>query len=568
MRDGQQPQPGDILLLSLANELLDIIIAQIESHKDLCNLAATCSRLKDLTEPFIWQSLLVLHGAHVTWIGQALRRDWRRASFVHELAIRYGEEHEEGIEGLDTYIRHMKQLRHLTIESPCPNNNGGWIGGASLFPSWTRVDYATLFEEAVDEVKSLEPPPLSMLQSGKMPCSLLRGLKITFSVTLHGHRSRDEPFIFGRTAAIFFHPTLRNLTISCTNFDAQIELADIPPGKLNSTPLQSLTFIECNVYMSLLDVVLSLPKALKELSVGERLHAWEGCYPDPIRARTTDPSFVDALQKQKHSLERLAHNYGSQQWRSMSPFARRDPETSSKVQNLRCLKHLELSLGMHAGNFETPGSYPDSLRTLKITDAPLAVVLGLIHQSPSWPIIFMISAAHRLVIKNTQKSLDLDICFTYTGYARPLPRFIAFWGGHGKTNQEYRMKIYEIATVMKARGSRLRIFGEDFEDRGSFIPPYMYGEPTPREVKVYDSDNLWTFCGIDYQRFDAEDLPKNYRAVCLQCRESKGRCANLGYGSTCVVCEVADRKCEYPPPASPWTVNSEWLKEHDMKYLR
>jgi hypothetical protein len=74
---------------------------------------------------------------------------------------------------------------------------------------------------------------------------------------------------------MFLHPTLRNITFSCLNFAADMSHEDdLVKEKQKCTPLQSLTIIECNVNIQFLDVVLSLPKALKELSIGERLHTF------------------------------------------------------------------------------------------------------------------------------------------------------------------------------------------------------------------------------------------------------------------------------------------------------
>jgi hypothetical protein len=137
-------EPGAWSLLSLVDELLLCIIDQIDAHETLCNLAATNSRFQALVEPYCWRSLLVRKGRHASRIALGLNNRVERIAFVQDLAIRYNDKHEEGIENLGGFMEHMHKLRSLTIESPCPNN--GEYRGGQRFESWTRIDYTTLFE--------------------------------------------------------------------------------------------------------------------------------------------------------------------------------------------------------------------------------------------------------------------------------------------------------------------------------------------------------------------------------------------------------------------------------------
>jgi hypothetical protein len=156
--------PGKCFLLSLPNELNLSIIAQIDSHEDLCSLSVTCRKLQGMAETFVWRSLLVLNGRHADNIVRAMVARPERTYAVHDIAVRYNEHQQDGIEDLNPVIYYLKQLRHLTIESPCPNNHGGWMRGGSKFPHCTRIDYTKLFEKAVNP--KLQFQPLSMLQSG------------------------------------------------------------------------------------------------------------------------------------------------------------------------------------------------------------------------------------------------------------------------------------------------------------------------------------------------------------------------------------------------------------------
>jgi hypothetical protein len=150
-------------LLALADELILSIIEQIDSREDLNSLATTCSRLQDLTEPYIWQSLLVLTGEHASALTQAFESRPGRMSSVQEMAICYNEDNEDGIEYLSPCIPHMRKLRQLRIETPCPNNHGGLR--YRPFNSPSRIDYTSLFQSSISGVTPY--PPLSMLTSCK-----------------------------------------------------------------------------------------------------------------------------------------------------------------------------------------------------------------------------------------------------------------------------------------------------------------------------------------------------------------------------------------------------------------
>ena len=136
---------------------------------------------------------------------------------------------------------------------------------------------------------------------------------------------------------MFKHPTLRHITLSCLNFDGDLQISE---SEKKTTSLQSLTLIECNVSVPFLDNVLSLPKALKELSIGERLHVFQECQPsmDPEK-RTSSSRFLVALQKQAHSLQRLTHCGGHVGYLTSRDT---DPEGAEKLRSLVELEYLEL----------------------------------------------------------------------------------------------------------------------------------------------------------------------------------------------------------------------------------
>ena len=161
---------ADTGLLRLVDELLLNVLDHVASLRDLCNFAATCTRLQGLAEPYVWRSLLVLSGTHARNIAAALDRRDQRVDFIQELSIRYKDPNKEGIEDLNHWLTLMSKLRHLTLESPCPNNTE-WRQG-ELFDGWSRINYSNLMASAVFPREGL-PVALPMLQSCEQQC--LRG---------------------------------------------------------------------------------------------------------------------------------------------------------------------------------------------------------------------------------------------------------------------------------------------------------------------------------------------------------------------------------------------------------
>lgn len=153
---------ADTGLLRLVDELLLNVLDNITCRKDLCNFAATCTRLQGLAEPYIWRSLLVLSGTHARDIDTALNRRDQRVDFIQDLSVRYKDGQKEGIEVLNHWMTLMSKLRHLTLESPCPNNSE-WIH-EDLFDGWSKIDYWNLLASAAFPREGL-PVALPMLRS-------------------------------------------------------------------------------------------------------------------------------------------------------------------------------------------------------------------------------------------------------------------------------------------------------------------------------------------------------------------------------------------------------------------
>ncbi|KAF2634468.1 hypothetical protein P280DRAFT_511886 [Massarina eburnea CBS 473.64] len=532
-RPAEPQQPPETGLLALVDELLLAIIDQVDSHTTLCNLAATCSRLRGIAEPYVWRNLLITRGDHAREVAYALDSREARPSYVHELSIRYRYNQSAGIEDLNHLIGLMDKLRHLTIESPCPNNTEFPRNG--YFDQPTRIDYRSLLEGAVHPRPGL-PPTLPMLQS--------------LSVTLHGHGPDDKKFVFGRSAIMFFHPTLRRITLSCTNFDAEITHAKILPSQRKSTPLQSLTLIECNVNVKFLDVVLSLPKALKELDIGERQHVFRECHPShDTKTRTSHPLFLDALARQAHSLERLAHSSGNTGYIS---YRQPDETGDGRLRHLINLQYLELGAeSVLLGCLEN-NDCPTSLQKLKVTDA--AWVNRIISTEQKIMHSRILLQRCNEVASRLSHPVDIDIRFNSKDHevilrTVPVAPWSATFPALSDSISPIRGPVYQLANALISRNKQLRLFTQTFLGDNRYIPPYMYGEEAPREEQFYDSDDFWRLSGRSYKLTDDEvyiaELIKGEKPTCTTCKGEFLTCYNEGVGDACIYCENLDLECIY-----------------------
>lgn len=155
-------------LLDLTDELLLGIIEQVEKAKDLCNFALTCLQIQALVEPFIYRSILIRTGGQADNLVRSIKARPVRASAIQTLEIRYIFTAEHNIEALNLVLTDLRNLRHLTIESPCLNN-GPWRNSSQPWESKCRIDYCTLFEAASLKLPPSAPRAIPLLQSSTQP---------------------------------------------------------------------------------------------------------------------------------------------------------------------------------------------------------------------------------------------------------------------------------------------------------------------------------------------------------------------------------------------------------------
>ncbi|KAI5374765.1 hypothetical protein J4E82_006442 [Alternaria postmessia] len=484
--------PAENGLLRLVDELLLNIIDHIDNQDALCSLSATCTRFQGLVEPYIWRKLEVLTGDHARNIATALDKRDDRTDYIQDLAIRYNDTYRDGVEELNHFLSLMSKLRHLHIESPCPNNVE-WQHGGIYFDG------------------------------------------VSVSAFRNADNTADATVI------------LQNITLSCLDFDGEL---GISASETKTTPLRSLTLIECNVNVKFLDEVLSLPKALKELSIGERLHVFQECQPsmDPER-RTSSRQFLLALQKQAHSLQRLTHCGGH-----VGHLTPRDtdPEGAEKLRSLVDLEYLELGFESHLYYYLRQSGFPPALRSLKMLDSAISINSGHDLRSLS-DIAFrsLTSLVDVCLPRTLAEDFTLHLKFSDHSFFRLFEIVDATEQAHLLSALFFdRAATYKIASMLKSysTNSHFLVSRETFPSGKSFIPPYMHGEELPVEELMYTSDDFWRFNGINYRIMDDEnwrdELKKGKKlAICKRCK-TRGlgvdACRSLGDGSACMPCKTTD----------------------------
>ncbi len=324
---------------------------------------------------------------------------------------------------------------------------------------------------------------------------------IISTVSLHGHGSGTRKFCLGRAVAMFYHPALREITVSCLNFDGDLRADNIAEKSRKSTPLQSLTLIECNVNVLFLDAILSLPKALKELSIGERLHTFPPeCEPSMDgETRTSSPLFLSALQRQADSLERLTHIGGLIEYQTIR---KEDPKGAARLRSLTSLQYLELGFESNLYFYLRNNGFPASLQSLKMVDYAISLNVAADMRALSDIIFHSLSS---LVTRHLPISLPrgflLQLKLSDSTFFRFLSREVEEQNRLLATLLLDRLAIYKIADVLKGYKGGFCISREAFK-RDAYIPPFMYGEDLPYEDMIYDWRDHWRVSGIDYQAMD------------------------------------------------------------------
>jgi hypothetical protein len=285
-------------------------------------------------------------------------------------------------------------------------------------------------------------------------------------------------FDMGRNAVIFLHPTLRNLTISC--FDIGEDLEVYLSGNQKTTPLKSLTFDECNISVQGLTTILTTPKSLERLTLGERMFHLSG-YTHPPLGHSPE-LLLQALALQQDSLYYLKHIGGFTEL----------PDRHSGMSMISFRKMRQMELSTHS-----------------------IITRVFRESSPPWartiPADLQILRLVEFCLSSESESSDMDILPSLLEWLSRVPQLDYIIDSHHVSFAD-RIKSLQFLS-MKEEGEKpvwkkiLALLGMDFEDfertpdrihhlriiavrPTKFIPPYMYGETPPKEIAIFDSETV------------------------------------------------------------------------------
>jgi hypothetical protein len=272
-------------------------------------------------------------------------------------------------------------------------------------------------------------------------------------------------FNMGRNAVIFLHPTLRNLTVSC--FDIGEDIKAYLPANQNPTPLKSLTFDECNIAVAGLEAILSVPRALEKLTLGERMYLLRG---NPHAQLGRSPAqFLQALALQKDSLQYLKHIGG----RTDLPGS----PTGLSMVTFPNMREMELDTYSILALVLSESAIPPNIH--------LRLIRSYILEQPSdvpeiSPLPYILEWVRRVP--------QLEYVLDYDGREDEESILTDLWGD--ERNHKTWKKIFAVLGLRPTqpgdptnkRSLRILVF-----KRSGFIPPYMYGEERPLEGVIFDS---------------------------------------------------------------------------------
>lgn len=481
-------------LLALPDEILINIIAFLEEVQEdawgcattgpraLLEARLTCSDLKALVDPFVFKSYDIVRGEKSERLAVLLARDDRRASWLRSVLISTRYDDDQGLEYFPGYLRAMRNLRRLVLETPDCN---------SKHPE-QRVQWIQLQKqyENILQQSSVAIPPNDRL------------LPLLEECTVHFVDEAVSLYPLTKYSSIFLHPTLKSLTISCACTDMPSRILHDHRQFKHTTALEHVHFEECDFNADSLEILLQFPRALKSLKMSE------GVRYDMTRRHSRlhgdlNPGMLSRALSHSvgSSLETLSLSLGYQRNRGQrinTPGRSLDLTAFSKLRRLEVsMKTLGLLITRPTCDHQTYRRLPPSLETLRIFTIPLLILQGK-PPVPFQTCLFKDKTAHGL--PNLQQ---LIYCYEYQG---PRRRFSFGLIQHGGENAIGRF-INQSKDNVKAINDKnyhmykrngLRVTIEVEVTPPAFIPPYLHNEEKPIRSIIWDTTEP-TFNALRYE---------------------------------------------------------------------
>ncbi|KAJ7476279.1 hypothetical protein B0H11DRAFT_2281675 [Mycena galericulata] len=441
-------------LLSVPTELLLAVVEAIDDAASLRSFALTCKYARLLAEPVLYRAILVTTGSEALSLAKALQQQQplTRTELVQTLDLRPDYGRDTDIEALTPLVGAMTQLRALSMESPFANY-GLWSSSAIRWEALMQ-GYRALFLDA--------------------RCGT--GLQNLESLTIHWSGVGARFWLLTELKPILTLPALQSLTISCAVLGD--DLTDGLAAFAGTTTLTHLELVECFVSQKALTAVLALPRALRSCHLGiMRYHTSPS---NPYREASPEQQLL-ALHQQRDSLQQLIWQDGefasNRDIRRVPTVPGRGLYDFTELHTLTLDGVSALFFSILLSEYAPPNL--DRLRIIRhdegtILDHPTESVAPM--RIPGIPQPFSLH-------QHLPKLHYLDLIFYRDRYnAEPL------WA-----KPDRRDCVKRLGEDYHACGIRLAIFTTN---RGSVIPPYLFGEEVPYEEPAYRAENAWFSPGM------------------------------------------------------------------------
>lgn len=464
----------DSKLLQLPDEILISVVSFLDSE-DLLKARLTSSHLNELAQPFIYSELDISRGYKAERIAKLIRADDRKAKWLKSVLVSTKHEHDEGLAAFPELLRGMRNLRQLILETPDCN--------------------ARVSSDRIKWLKLQEQYEQIFLESSVMVPREERLLPVLESCTMHFVDKFVSLYPMPLYKSIFLHPTLQDLTMSCTCTDQPGLFADFRKHE-RSTVLTHLHLEECDFDPETLVTLLKVPRALKSLKLSEGIR-----YSNDFSDRTSrmhgnmNPGlFSRALSRSvANSLESLSISLGYKRRHGQSIHS---PNGSLNFTSLHRLKFLEVSISSLGLLISRPGCdhalytrLPPSIEHISVFGMQLLVI----RSSPAIPFEKCVLAdkkAHGLpnlqqvTYRYEHSSFESD--FNQSIFHEIRRREDTFKRIKDVCTQKiinYSDKHYHI---FKDAGVRV-VLELEVTPKG-FIPPYLHHEEKPERSVLWDSN--------------------------------------------------------------------------------
>jgi hypothetical protein len=295
------------------------------------------------------------------------------------------------------------------------------------------------------------------------------------TVVLHSHGANTDFWGLDAYHCLFKHPSLRYLHVSCITFPKS-DLPELAPFAA-TTPLTTLVFDECELEPASLRRILSTPKALKHLTLGENVaNIRESQGPDP-RLTSSPEAAIAALLPVAHSLETLTHFDPT--WATL-PDSGDPPHMQLKAPGMRDFFKLRFIQTdrcsfLHRGIISSSVLAPPNLETVRVHNYQRQYMESFLDELPD-----LLSYSRLQSIKCIELIQPM---------IAPRPKAVR---AAAEQICDSLPERHACAYQLWKRGIRLTMYAE-IHLKSSFIPPYLQGEPAPELLCVYDSDDVGFF---------------------------------------------------------------------------